>query len=86
MRRIVELSAWLAAGAGLLGLSGLALAPRLFFSGDTGLRYIQIQNLLRNHFTSFAIRYAPPGLDDNPLQAPYYWARSLVDGEIYLPL
>ena len=84
MKRVLDAALWLAVGAALLTLSHLALAPRLFFSSDTGLRYIQIQNLLANHFTSFAIRYAPPGLDGDPLQAPYYWARSLIDGEIYL--
>ena len=85
-RRVAWLTwlAWLVATGALLALSWLALAPRLFFSSDTGLRYIQIQNLIDNHFTSLAIRHAPPGLDGNPLQAPYYWARSLVDGEIFL--
>jgi len=84
MKRLVDIGVWLVAGIALLSLSWFALLPRLFFSSDTGLRYIQIQNLLANHFTSLAIRYAPSGLDGDPLQAPYYWARSLVDGEIYL--
>ena len=64
MKRLLDLAIWPTVGALLLALSWLALSPRLFFSSDTGLRYIQIQNLIANHFSSLAVRYAPPGLDD----------------------
>lgn len=65
-------------------LAWRAMAPLTFFSSDVGLRYLQVRELAANDWRSFAIGYPGRGIDAELRHVPYYYAYSVLDGQIYL--
>lgn len=63
-----------------------ATSSLTFFSNDTGLRFLQIQDLIANQWRSFAIAYPARFLDPELAHPPFYYAYSLLDGEFYLQI
>ncbi|PID86826.1 MAG: hypothetical protein CSB13_02445 [Chloroflexi bacterium] len=69
----------------ILLISGWYLASfKSFFTVDTGLRFMQIRQLVEQDWRTFAIDYPQQVLDPNLEHVPYYYAYSVIDGEIYL--
>lgn len=54
------------------------------FVSDTGLRFIQIRELIANGWQTLAVSYPGRVFDPDLIHVPYYYAYSLVDGEIFL--
>ena len=57
--------------------------PRTFFSSDVGLRYLQIQELVAQKGSTFAIRYPGRTVDPALAHVPYYYAYSVIDDQIH---
>jgi hypothetical protein len=68
----------------LLLLLGWYLASfETFFSVDTGLRFMQVRQLVEHGWRTFAIDYPQQFLDPNLEHVPYYYAYSVIGGDIY---
>ncbi len=65
-------------------LAWFSISPLVFFSNDTGLRYLQIRELIDQNWQTFAINYPTRSFDPELKHVPYYYAFSVVDGEIFL--
>lgn len=68
----------------LLLLAWRAMAQLTFFSSDVGLRFLQVRELAANGWQSFAISYPGRGVDPELRHVPWYYAFSLIDGQIFL--
>lgn len=68
----------------LVALAWLHVSSLTFFSSDSGLRLLQVRQLIDKGWQTLAVdypgRFADPDLD----HTPYYYLYSLIDGEIYL--
>ena len=59
-------------------------ATLTFFTADTGLRFIQVQEIICQGWTSIAVDY-PSRMYDPALQhTPFYYGYAVVDDEIFL--
>jgi hypothetical protein len=67
----------------LLALGWYLASFESFFTVDTGLRFMQVRQLAEHGWRSFAIDYPQQVLDPNLEHVPYYYAYSVIDGEIY---
>lgn len=67
----------------LLALGWYIASFDTFFSSDTGLRFMQVRQLIDHGWRTFAIDYPQQILDPNLEHVPYYYAYSLIDSEIY---
>lgn len=74
----------IAATAILLGLSYISISTLTFFVSDTGLRFLQIQQLIEQDWNTFSITYPGRFADPAHEHFPYYYAYSVVDGQIFL--
>lgn len=70
----------------LYALAWLLMSTLTFFSSDNGLRFVQIQELIRQDGQTFAVSYPARYLDPELDYTPFYFAYSLVDGEIFLQI
>jgi membrane protein YdbS with pleckstrin-like domain len=70
----------------LFSLSWLAQSSLTFFSNDTGLRFLQIRELIDHHWQTFAVDYPARSLDPDLAYPPFYYAYSLLNGEFYLQI
>lgn len=60
--------------------------PIVFFSSDSGLRFLQIQQLLTQYWQSFAIDYPFQNLDPEWQHVPYYYAFVVIDNNLFLEI
>jgi hypothetical protein len=68
-----------------LYITGLYFISSLvFFSSDSGLRYLQIKQLQVNHWQTYAIDYPGIVIDPDLEMVPYYYAYSIINNAIYL--
>ena len=68
----------------LLGATAVFAFPALtFFTSDTGLRFIQMENLIASDWQTLAIAYPWRALDPDLRYLPYYFAYGVVDGQIF---
>ncbi len=67
----------------LYTLSWIAISSLTFFSSDVGLRFLQIQELVDHRWRTFAIDYPGRMADPEMKFVPYYYAYSVVEGEMY---
>ncbi len=65
-------------------LAWFSFADLTFFISDTGLRFVQIRELIAHDWRTFAIDYAGRTFDPDLQHVPYYYAYQVVDGEIFL--
>jgi hypothetical protein len=56
------------------------------FVGDTGVRFIQIRELVANRWQTLAVNYPGHIFDSDLLYVPYYVAYSVVDNEIFFDI
>ena len=70
----------------LLGISWYFMSSLTFFSNDNGLRFLQIQELVKNHGSSFTVSYPARFLDPDMAYTPFYYAYSVIDNEIFLQI
>ncbi len=70
----------------LFGISWYFISTLTFFAPDTGLRYMQIQSLVENNSSTLAIDYWARTLDPDLAYIPFYYAYSVVDGEIFFQI
>lgn len=70
----------------LYALAWAASSSLTFFSNDTGLRFLQVQELIANRWQTFAITYPARFLDPELAHPPFYYAYGLLDGEFYLSI
>lgn len=69
---------------GLLLAAWYITSNLTFFTVDTGLRFVQVQEIIRQEWTTLAVDY-PGRLYDPALQhTPFYYAYLLVDEQIFL--
>lgn len=54
------------------------------FVSDTGLRLIQVRELIANDWQTLAVRYPGRTVDPDLIHVPYYYAYSLVNDQIFL--
>jgi hypothetical protein len=55
-----------------------------FFTVDTGLRFIQVQEIIRQEWTTIAVDYPGRIYDSNLQHTPFYYSFSLIDNQIFL--
>jgi hypothetical protein len=55
-----------------------------FFTVDTGLRFIQVQEIIRQGWTTLAVDYPGRVYDPDLQHTPFYYAYLLVDEQIFL--
>lgn len=70
----------------LLALAVAALAPRTFFTNDTGLRFLQVRTLVDSGWRTAAVSYPSDVYDPQFEHVPYYYAYNLFRGEMYLSI
>lgn len=70
----------------LYALAWATSSSLTFYSNDTGLRFLQIKELISNRWQTFAVTYPARFLDPDLAHPPYYYAYSLVNGEFYLQI
>jgi hypothetical protein len=70
----------------LWGLSWWLNRSITAFSGDTGLRFLQVRELIANQWQTLAINYPGRIFDPDLLFVPYYNAYVVVDNEIFLSI
>ncbi len=68
----------------LLLLTNALKSGHTFIISDIGLRFLQARNLVENHWETFAINYPGQLIDPEMKFVPYYYAWSLLNGQIYL--
>jgi hypothetical protein len=61
-------------------------ASRTFFTVDTGLRFIQVQEIIRQGWTTIAVDYPGRIYDPNLQHTPFYYAYAVVGDEIFLKI
>ncbi len=71
-------------GLALFLLAWAAFSSLTFLTSDTGLRFLQIRELIAHQWQTFAIDYPAQFLDPDLQYPPYYYAYSLIDNQIYL--
>ncbi|MCP4426762.1 MAG: hypothetical protein GY803_19900, partial [Chloroflexi bacterium] len=64
-------------------LAWASISSLTFLVGDTGLRFLQARELIAHNWQTFAIDYPAHFLDPDLQFTPYYYAYSVIDGEIY---
>lgn len=67
----------------MFALAWAAITPSTFFSSDVGLRFLQVHELVEQNSGTFAIRYPARSVDPHLAHVPYYYAYSVLNGEIY---
>ena len=72
------LAVLLAAAAAVYAVVAFGLLPAdVFYSGDAGVKYIQVGSLVRGHFRTLALVYPAADLDPTgalfPLEPPFAW-------------
>ena len=87
--RSISKRIWLQAG--LLGtllliLAWLSLSSLIFFTNDTGLRLLQIFELIENRWQSFAVSYPARFLDPELAHTPFYYAYLVIRDQIFLSI
>lgn len=70
----------------LLILGWVSLSSTLFFSSDTGLRFLQVRELIANRWQTLAISYPLRAVDPALEHVPYYYAYVVIRDEIYLSI
>jgi hypothetical protein len=70
----------------LLGLGWYLMADLTFLLSDVGLRFWQVRSLLANGGQSLAMTYPGQMYDPQLQHTPFYFAYSLVNGEIFLSI
>ena len=68
----------------LLVLGWLSISPLVFWSPDTGLRYLQVREFLDHRWSSAAVDYSARFLDPALQHVPYYRAYIVHDDELFL--
>ena len=68
----------------LLLLAWASISSLTFLVGDTGLRFIQVRELIAQRWQTFAIDYPAQVLDPDFQHTPFYYAYSIIEGDIYL--
>lgn len=68
----------------LFSIAAFFMSSLTFFLSDVGLRFLQVRELIANHWETFAINYQAQIFDPELTHVPYYYAYSLIDGDIYL--
>ena len=68
----------------LFSLAWISFSSLAFFASDTGLRFLQIRELIAHRWQTFAIDYPARFLDPDLQYTPYYYAYSLIDNQVYL--
>ncbi|MBK8987823.1 MAG: hypothetical protein IPM39_17440 [Chloroflexi bacterium] len=58
----------------------------VFLGSDTGLRFLQIRELIAQNWQSLAVRYPGQYLDPNFKYVPFYYAYALINNKIYLSI
>lgn len=56
----------------------------VFFTCDTGLRFLQIISLIENNWQTLAITYPGQSIDPQFKYVPYYYAYSIVNDNVFL--
>jgi len=67
----------------LLALGWYLASFETFFTVDTGLRFMQVRQLVDQGWRTFAIDYPQQIIDPFLEHVPYYYAYSVIDGDIY---
>jgi len=67
----------------LLALGWYLASFETFFTVDTGLRFMQVRQLVDQSLRTFAIEYPQQIIDPFLDHVPYYYAYSVIDGDIY---
>ncbi len=70
----------------LFGLGYFFLSSGTFFASDTGLRFLQIRELLRQDWQSLSVTYPGQFLDPELRFIPYYYAYAIINNQIYLSI
>lgn len=70
----------------LFGIAWYFASTLTFLLSDTGLRFLQIRELIASNWNSFAIGYPGRPFDPELMHTPYNYAYSLLDGELYLKI
>lgn len=70
----------------LFGISWYFMSSLTFFSNDNGLRFLQIQELIKNDYSSLAVSYPARILDPDLAYTPFYYAYSIIGDEIFLQI
>jgi hypothetical protein len=70
----------------LLALGWLSVSSLTFFSGDTGLRYYQVRELIDNGWRTVAVDYPARFLDPHLEHVPFYYAYVVVDDQLFLSI
>jgi len=70
----------------LLGIAWYFASSLTFLLSDTGLRFLQIRELIAHDWQSFAIEYPGRPFDPDLLHTPYNYAYSLLEGDLYLKI
>ena len=70
----------------LFGLGYFFLSSGTFFASDTGLRFLQIRELLRQDWQSLSVAYPGQFLDPELRFIPYYYAYAIINNQIYLSI
>lgn len=65
-------------------LAWVSFSSLAFFASDTGLRFLQIRELIAHQWQTFAVDYPARFLDPDLQFTPYYYAYSVIDNQIYL--
>lgn len=68
----------------LLCASYVTISTLTFFVSDTGLRFLQIRQLIEQDWHTFSIMYPGRFVDPTGAHFPYYYAFSVVKGQIFL--
>lgn len=70
----------------LFVLAWPSITSLLFFISDTGLRYLQIQELIEHGWHTFAIDYPGQSFDPELRHVPYYDVYYVIEEELYLSI
>lgn len=67
-------------------LALLILSPLTFLGSDSGLRFLQLQQLISHNWQTFAIDYPTRSIDPHLQHVPYYYAYLVVNDQLYLAI
>lgn len=70
----------------LLPLAWLSLSSLTFFTNDTGLRLLQVLELVDNRWQTFAVSYPGRFLDPELQHVPFYYAYVVLGEDIFLKI
>ena len=70
----------------LFPVAWYSLSEPLFFISDTGLRFLQIRELIAHDWRTFTTEYPGRIFDPELQHVPYYYAFRVIDREIYLSI